>query len=161
MLDCLSSRILKVWAWLPVGILLGCSSAPVQVSRNFSERVQSTPEIEAEREKDAHLAGEPCWRRVVYRGKVCRERDGDGPIPGATVSICEGMELVSSTMTGPDGSFELSCDLYGAPALVEDDREEWRPENYYFIAAAKGTGDPEKQPLSSISWRKPLILALR
>jgi hypothetical protein len=51
--------------------------------------------------------------------------------------VWEGAEAIASTVTGPDGCFEIGCDLYGCPENPGEPDSEWRPERYYALVAEK------------------------
>lgn len=103
---------------------------------------------------------EPCWRKIVYRGTVTRGPFKMEKVSGARVSLFEGGEELCTTASGPNGEFELDCEVYGTPCEKKFAGEEWRPEPYYAITVEAPNGQQLTRVLRDLNLDHPLVLDL-
>ncbi len=143
--------------------LAGCMTARVQESTSpLTEQEASRKAIieEASNSKEIQptraVIG-PKWKHVNYRGRVVTEGDQAGA-PWVVVSIFEGEERLFTTLTDPEGHFELPADLYGLEIRRTDGSRGWIPEEYYEFRVDAGDKGESTQDLDDLRLDERIVL---
>jgi hypothetical protein len=152
-----SSSQLSIYALLFLFpfLLGGCALVPIEQEQEVLDPVPFVehPETTKSTRSKSPQSLKDGWNTITYTGQIVHADRRKGDFRCYEVCLCEGKEVIQKQVCAKDGSFEITCDLFGSlqesrgsmegliplsPSLAK--RKEWRPEPYYALVVHNQQG---------------------